>query len=55
MNTAAPAANGDIKIDLAGPRELAAWLGQQLPLPMALCDPRLAGRLDLAASVPSPG
>ena len=38
VNTAAPAANGDIKIDLAGPRELAAWLGQQLPCPMVLCD-----------------
>jgi AsmA protein len=50
VNTAAPAANGGVQIDLAAPRELAAWLGQQLPVPEGvLRSLGLKGRLDLTA------
>ena len=50
VNTAAPAANGEIQIDVAGPRELAAWLGQQLPLPDGTVRSiGLKGKLDVTA------
>jgi AsmA protein len=49
-NTAAPAVNGRTEIDLTGPRELLAWLGQAPALPQdALRTASLETRLDLTA------
>jgi AsmA protein len=46
--TSPPAAKGGIRINLPQPRELASWLGRQLPLPDgALRSLALQGRLDL--------
>ena len=51
VNTAAPAAKGRAEIKLTGPRELLAWLGQDLELPdNALRTASLQTQLDLGAS-----
>ncbi len=51
INTAAPAAKGRAEIKLTGPRELLAWLGQDLKLPdNALRTASLQTQLDLGAS-----
>ena len=50
VNTAAPAANGGTDIDISAPRELLAWLGQNLPLPDgALKSAGLQTKLDVTA------
>ena len=51
VNTAAPAAKGRAEIKLTGPRELLAWLGQDVELPdNALRTASLQTQLDLGAS-----